>query len=133
MKTLVPTGMNVAVMKSEPIVTLEKKGATTMKQTTLSDNPIPRRDFCNQALFASMVLFATAKNHATNGAQQGATASYPLVRIEGAEGVMPGSFLYFSYPTPKDPAVLVRSQDGQYFALSRKCGHRGCSVDFDVA
>ena len=44
---------------------------------------------------------------------------------------MPGSFLYFSYPTANDPAVLVRAHDGEYLAYSRKCAHLGCSVDFD--
>jgi Rieske Fe-S protein len=58
---------------------------------------------------------------------------YPQLKIEGAERVLPGSFLYFSYPRANDPAVLVRTQDGEFRAYSRKCAHLGCSVDFDSA
>jgi len=46
---------------------------------------------------------------------------------------MVGSSLYFDYPTRNDPAVLVRSRDGEYTAYSRKCTHAGCSVEFDPA
>jgi Rieske Fe-S protein len=53
------------------------------------------------------------------------------MKIEGAEGLMPGAALYFNYPTRKDQAVLIRAQDGEFFAYGRKCAHRGCSVDFD--
>lgn len=47
--------------------------------------------------------------------------AYPPMKIEGAERVMPGSSLYFDYPNKSDPAVLLRSMDGQYLAFSRKC------------
>lgn len=57
--------------------------------------------------------------------------AYPPRRIEGAETLLPGSCLYFNYPTRNDPAVLLRSSDGEYRAYSRRCSHAGCSVDFD--
>jgi hypothetical protein len=47
------------------------------------------------------------------------------MKIEGAEALMPGSSVLFSYPSRNDPAVLVRTQDGQ------KCSHLGCSIHFD--
>jgi Rieske Fe-S protein len=59
--------------------------------------------------------------------------AYPPVKIDGAERVMPGSSLYFSYPKSNEPAVLLRTTDGQYLAFSRKCAHLGCSIDFDKA
>jgi len=57
--------------------------------------------------------------------------AYPPRKIEGAEQLIVGSSLYFEYPTRNDPAVLLRSMEGEYMAYSRKCSHAGCSVEFD--
>ena len=97
-------------------------------------NGMTRRSFCNGVLLTSTALAFGATNLKVQGAQQqGVLLAYPPMKIEGAESVMPGSFLYFSYPTRTDAAVLVRAHDGQYFAYSRKCAHLGCSVDFNRA
>ena len=93
---------------------------------------ITRRTFCNRVLITSIALGLTANNlegAPANG--QSPLLAYPPLKIEGAERVMPGSFVYFSYPTSNDPAVLVRAHDGEYLAYSRKCAHLGCSVNFD--
>lgn len=93
-----------------------------------------RRNFCNRALLTSAgVLLMANKLQADESAQQENLAAYPPVKIEGAEKLMPGSFLYFSYPKRDDPAILLRGQDGEYSAFGRKCAHRGCSVEFDPA
>jgi Rieske Fe-S protein len=95
---------------------------------------IPRRNFCNRLLLTSAGIALTAsglKGQPTS--QHGTLLVYPPVKIEGAERVLRGSFLYFSYPRANDPAVLVRGEDGEYLAYSRKCAHLGCSVDFDSA
>lgn len=95
---------------------------------------IARRSFCNRLLLTSagLALAATDLKGQTK-TQHGTSLFYPPVKIEGAERVLPGSFLYFNYPRASDPAVLVRAQDGEYLAYSRKCAHLGCSVDFDGA
>lgn len=93
---------------------------------------ITRRTFCNRVLLTSVGLGLAANNLSGAAAKEQTPAlAYPPLKIEGAERVMPGSFVYFSYPTANDPAVLVRSHDGQYLAYSRKCAHLGCSVEFD--
>ena len=96
---------------------------------------ITRRRFCNRVLLATSAMALGAAGLKVEGAaqQHGKLIAYPPMRIEGAERVLPGSFLYFSYPTPKDAAVLVRAQDGEYVAYSRRCAHLGCSVDFNNA
>jgi Rieske Fe-S protein len=91
---------------------------------------ITRRSFCNRVVLTSVCL-GLAANDLMAETQQTRSLAYPPMKIEGAERVMPGSFLYFSYPTANDPAVLVRSHDGECRAYSRKCAHRGCSVDYD--
>lgn len=92
---------------------------------------ITRRSFCNRMLFTSAGLLIGAKELSAHKSQQSPLAFYPPVKIEGAQQVLPGSFLYFNYPRTNDPAVLVRAEDGEYLAYSRKCAHLGCSVDYD--
>lgn len=93
---------------------------------------ITRRSFCNRVLITSIGLGLAAKSVVGQKAEaQNPSLAYPARKIEGAERVLPGSSLYFNYPRRNDPAVLVRAQDGEYFAYSRKCAHLGCSVEFD--
>jgi hypothetical protein len=42
--------------------------------------------------------------------------AFPPQRIEGAESLLPGSALYFNYPTRTEPAILVRSVEGEYYS-----------------
>ena len=98
-------------------------GLAELAQTT-------RRTFCAELVLISAGTLLAASNLTTAAAAQ---AAYPPRRIEGAETLLPGSCLYFNYPTRNDPAVLVRTSDGEYSAYSRRCSHAGCSVDFDPA
>ncbi len=90
-----------------------------------------RREFCNRLLVTSSGLLIGASALNSVAAHDNSQAAYPPLRIEGAEGLMPGSSLYFNYPSRTDPAILVRSQAGEYYAFGQKCSHRGCSVYFD--
>ena len=93
---------------------------------------VTRRTFCNRVLLTSVGLGLTATGtRAEATEQQARPLAYPPLKIEGAERVLPGSFIYFNYPTANDPAVFVRPQDGEGLAYSRKCAHLGCSIDFD--
>ena len=95
---------------------------------------IDRREFCNHVLLGSAGIVLTASQLKATAAVQPRherVARYPPMKIEGAERVMPGSFLYFNYPKRDDLAVLVRNQEGEYIAFSRKCAHLGCSIEFD--
>lgn len=95
-------------------------------------NEITRRGFCNRVLLTSAGLLVGANRVISQEKTQPAPLLfYPPVKIEGAERVLPGAFLYFNYPRGNDPAVLVRAQSGEYLAYSRKCAHLGCSVDYD--
>lgn len=89
-----------------------------------------RRAFCAELMLTSAGLVLAGPQLSKANAAQDSIA-YPPRRIEGAETLLPGSCLYFNYPTRNDPAVLLRSSDGEYTAYSRRCSHAGCSVDFD--
>jgi arsenite oxidase small subunit len=89
-----------------------------------------RRAFCAELLSTGLLLAATPEVTKIMAAQDSSVA-YPPRKIEGAELLLPGSSLYFDYPTRNDPAVLVRLSEGEYRAYSRRCTHAGCSVEFD--
>lgn len=89
-----------------------------------------RRTFCTELMLGSAALLL-AGSKLTKAAATQESVAYPPRRIEGAEALLPGSCLYFNYPTRNDPAVLLRASDGEYSAYSRRCSHAGCSVDFD--
>ena len=90
-----------------------------------------RRTFCGELILTSAGLVLAGSHLTKAKATQDSVVAYPPRRIEGAETLQPGACLYFNYPTRNDPAVLLRSNDGEYRAYSRRCSHAGCSVDFD--
>ena len=89
-----------------------------------------RRAFCGELLLTSTGLLLAPTVSKVVAAQDSMIA-YPPRKIEGAEVLLPGSSLYFNYPTRNDPAVLLRLSENEYRAYSRRCSHAGCSVDFD--
>lgn len=91
-----------------------------------------RRAFCTDLLFTSTALVLAAPTVTKVMAAQDSMVAYPPRKIEGAETLLPGSGLYFNFPTRNDPAVLLRSNEGEYRAYSRRCSHAGCSVEFDA-
>ena len=90
-----------------------------------------RRAFCTDLLLTSTGLVLIASNVTKAKPLQDSMVAYPPRKIENAETLLPGSAIYFNYPTRSDPAVLLRSAEGEYRAYSRRCSHAGCSVDFD--
>lgn len=97
------------------------------------ESRITRRTFCNRTLLTSAAVVVAGSKGAGQREQQQNLLAYPPLKIEGAERVMPGSYLYFEYPKANNPAVLLRTMDGQVLAYSRKCAHLGCSVDYDTS
>jgi len=105
-----------------------------MTDAQYQDGEITRREFCNSLLLTSTGLLIAATAPPSEAAtQQDPLLVYPPLKIEGAESLMPGSSLYFTYPRASDPAVLVRAEDGQYYAYGQKCSHMGCSIYFGRA
>jgi len=105
----------------------------SFQDKTRAEIPLTRRGFCNRLVLTSTGLLLAAKYVQTVAARQDSLVAYPPLKIEGAESLLPGSSLYFNYPTRTEQAILVRAHDGQYFAYSQKCSHRGCSIYFNRA
>lgn len=103
------------------------------RQGTAKRSQLDRRAFCSRALITSAGVVLMAKGLDVTAAEQHENlAAYPPRKIEGAERLQPGSCLYFTYPKRDDVAVLVRTQEGEYIAFSRKCAHLGCSIEFEA-
>lgn len=66
-------------------------------------------------------LFAAAPAKAAPGAVVANAADLPV-----------GGVKLFSYPTPADPAILVRKPDGTLAAFSQKCTHLSCAVYYSA-
>ena len=98
-----------------------------VSQTSQTD----RRTFCAGLLLTSTGLMLAAPNATQAVAAQESAVRNPPRRIDGAELLLPGSSLYFNYPTRNDPALLLRFSDNEFRAYSRRCSHAGCSVEFD--
>jgi len=60
-------------------------------------------------------------------------ASKPLFQpqsLGSLEDIGIGEVKLFSYPTPEDPCILIRTDGNQYVAYSQKCTHLSCAVYF---
>lgn len=95
---------------------------------------VTRREFCNFLGLTSAALFVGAAGFAGKAAIDARqTPTFQPYRIEGIEGLAPGSSLNFHYPLPNDSAILVRTLDGELHAFGQKCTHLACPVYFERA
>jgi Rieske Fe-S protein len=90
---------------------------------------VTRREFCNFLGLTSAALFLGAGAFAAKAALDARQSeSLSAAQIEGAETLAPNSSLNFNYPTARDSAILIRTQDGAYHAYGQKCTHLSCPV-----
>lgn len=52
--------------------------------------------------------------------------------VASAADVPAGGVKLFAYPTPADPAILVRRPNGSLVAYSQKCTHLSCAVYYSA-
>lgn len=57
---------------------------------------------------------------------------HPETVIGSVADVPVGGVKLFAYPTPHDPAILVRKRDGTVAAFSQKCTHLSCAVYYSA-
>lgn len=55
-------------------------------------------------------------------------SEWPRAVVARASEIEPGTVRFFSYPTVKDPCILVRRTNGEFTAFSQKCTHLSCAV-----
>jgi Rieske Fe-S protein len=57
----------------------------------------------------------------------------PEMPVASASEIPLGGIKLFTYPTPKDTAIMVRKTDGSFVAYSQKCTHLSCAVYYSQA
>jgi Rieske Fe-S protein len=95
--------------------------------TSEGEDEVTRREF------ARYLVLASAGFAAGSVAVAAWTSLRPINRgapqaIVVASAVPEGVAFLFRYPTPHDPAILVRLPGGELRAFSQQCTHLGCVV-----
>ena len=93
------------------------------------ESQVTRREFCNFLFLTSTALMVGAAGYAgVSMLEAQEKPKYEGLKIEGAENLAVGASLNFRFPTERDPAILVRATDGEYYAYDQKCTHLSCPV-----
>ena len=93
---------------------------------------VTRREFCNFLALTSTALFVSAAGFAGKAALDSRRIeTLAPAKVEGAESLKPGAALNFHYPTEDDTAILIRTQEGDYYAFGQKCTHLACPVYYE--
>jgi Rieske Fe-S protein len=98
---------------------------------TSDERYVTRRQFAKFLTLASLGMFVgnlwvLAKAHFAK------TPSFPSVEV-GEVGEIPvRGIKLFTYPTPNDHCILIRTGEEEYIAYSQKCTHLSCAVYFSA-
>ena len=98
---------------------------------TSDERYVTRRQFAKFLTLASLGMFVgnlwvLAKAHFAK------TSSFPSVEV-GEVGEIPvRGIKLFTYPTPNDHCILIRTGEEEYIAYSQKCTHLSCAVYFSA-
>jgi len=96
-----------------------------------SESSVTRREFCNFLFLTSSALLAGTAGFSAKAAYDVSRyEKFSPLLIDDADLLAPGSALNFRYPSEDDPAILVRTMDGEYHAFDQKCTHLTCPVYF---
>ena len=100
--------------------------------TSEGEDEVTRREFARYLVLASAAFAAGSVGVAT-WASLRAIEVAPPQPIVVARDVAEGASFLFRYPTPLDPAILVRLAGGELRAFSQHCTHLGCVVYWEHA
>lgn len=94
-----------------------------------SEAQVTRREFCNFLGLTSTALFVGAAGFAGKAAIESQNVKkYEPLKINDSIKLEKNAALNFRYPTVNDPAILIRTSDGEYHAYNQKCTHLSCPV-----
>ena len=92
-----------------------------------NDHYITRRELTKFLTLGSGLLAGANVVMAVLGATQRSQAT-PEARVAVASAIPAGGSLLFRYPTEADPCILVRDEEGRFYAFSQVCTHLSCAV-----
>jgi Rieske Fe-S protein len=56
------------------------------------------------------------------------TPAFPTVEVADMNGIPVRGVKLFTYPTPQDHCIMIRTAEEEYVAYSQKCTHLSCAV-----
>jgi Rieske Fe-S protein len=92
------------------------------------DNFVSRRDFAKFLVLTSGAFVAGQVWIAAHSLVRSKRTPPGRMKIGAMSAIAPGSAIMFTYPTPQDPCLLIRTRDGKLLAYSQKCTHLSCAV-----
>lgn len=93
---------------------------------------VGRRQFAKFLTLTSLGMFAGNLWILVKGMVARVPAFAPAVIAKAGEVPVDGVKL-FTYPTPKDPCLLIRTGRDAYVAYSQVCTHLSCAVIYDAS
>lgn len=94
-----------------------------------ADHYTTRREFTKFLVLTSGATFVGHSYFLLAGLREERTA-YPTVEIASVSEVPVGGVKLFRYPTPSDPAILIRLKEDEWAAYLQRCTHLSCPVHF---
>ncbi len=93
------------------------------------ETQVTRREFCNFLGLTSTAMFLGALGFASKSAYDASRVQhFTPAKVVGGIKLEKNSALNFDYPGETDPAILIRTNDGEYYAYGQKCTHLSCPV-----
>ncbi len=114
----------------DPSAEPERRWREDFPFTSAGEEQVTRRDFTRYLAAASGAFAAGSAGVAVFASVKPTEVASTQAIIAVRDIPASGSYL-FRYPTPADPAILIRLPDGELRAYSQKCTHLGCVVYWD--
>jgi Rieske Fe-S protein len=92
-----------------------------------TDSYVARRQFSKFLILTSLGMFA-GNLWILFRSWFGTRPSYRLQPVATVNDLEVGGVRLFSYPTPEDPCIMIRTAADQFVAYSQKCTHLSCAV-----
>lgn len=98
---------------------------------TSDERYVTRRQFTKFLTLASLGMFVgnlwiLLKSHFAK------TSVFPAVQIADANEIPVQGVKLFTYPTPQDRCIMIRTSEDEYVAYSQKCTHLSCAVYYSA-
>jgi len=95
-----------------------------------ADNYVTRREFTKYLVLVSAATFL-GNGYFIVSRDSTSQRSFPPKDIAGVNDLAVGESLVFHYPSPDDPALLVRAGENEFYAYNQKCTHLAGPVLYD--
>ena len=93
---------------------------------------VTRRQFTKFLVLTSAAMFAGQVWILVKSWLAPKTATAPALPIANKDEIAVGGVKLFTYPTPQDHCILVRTDPSTYVAYSQKCTHLSCAVYYSA-